>query len=261
MTTLKIDIKNSSRISDSKNGTIMDRVAIVSELSGATIQADLALYNAINAVGLPVLGDEHPEVTGIYLISKTGEPLGANKTRVTMTYSSERSYPGTSNTAVRVTASTAIESVREDKNGLVMITNYKTPADVANDPDTTSYYRFTANMEQPRATFEFEYTVDAFPQTTINTYLGKINSAVWNGYAIKTILCTGFTVNQQGSKWLVGVTFSFNPNTWEFNGMVPAPEIESSTDGSLDLETGIRPWDIYDEVDFTALGLVFEPAP
>jgi hypothetical protein len=246
----QLDIQQNSRISQNKDGFRVDRIALV---SGVTGDPDERLYNAITDAGLPDYGDEHPSISGIYLNELSADVIDPETVKVTLSYYNDSATAEGGETTSRASGSTNIEETKLDINGDDMTTRYV---------DGSIIYpkvSFTAEIERPRVTFDFEYTVSSFPKTTIDTYLGKINSVIWNGYAVETILCVAVDVNQEGSLYRVRISFAYNADTWAFLAKMPtAPPLTAHAtdpDSDLNLTTGIRPFDVYDQVDFVPLGL------
>ena len=242
-----VDIKRQSRIVHDKNGYRVERIAIV---SGVTGSLDALLKNAIEDGQLPAYGDPHPSITGITLNSISGSPIGGGLYRVVLSYFKDTgAAQGSANATVRASATTAVEEVGVDAAGNAMTTTFS-------HANSTYEPRFVAEVEKPRVSFDFEWTEAAFPQSTIDTYLGKINSAVWNGYAAKTILCTGINVTQSGDEYRVRMSLTHNPETWVFVAKIkPYYSTATTTDPSLDMTTGTKKFDVYPAVDFTPLGL------
>ena len=246
-----LDIKENARISRDKNGYRVDRIAIVTGVTGTASQR---LYNAINDIGLPNYGDVHPDIAGIYLNDITADVIDPETVRVTMSYYNDPSDAEGGETSVRVSAGTTIEEVTTDILGAAMETEYTVTEEIFNW--TTVKPTFTADVEIPRLTFDFETTSATLPKTSMDTYHGKINSAIWNGYAIGTILCAAVNIDQQGDEFKIRYSFIYNADTWKFLAKVPdAPgNIASTTDLDLDILTGIKEFDVYESVDFTPLG-------
>jgi hypothetical protein len=244
------NIQANSRVSRNKDGFRVDTVAIVSEIDG---DEDLRLYTAITGSGLPSYGDEHPSIDNIYLNEITADIIDQETVKVKLSYYNDSATAEGGETTSRASGSTNIEETKLDINGDDMTTRYV---------DGSVIYpkvSFTAEIERPRVTFDFEYTVSSFPKTTIDTYLGKINSVIWNDYAVETILCVAVDVNQEGSLYRVRISFAYNADTWAFLAKMPtAPPLTAHAtdpDSDLNLTTGIRPFDVYDQVDFVPLGL------
>ena len=246
-----IDIKDGARISRTKNGYRADRIAIV---SGVTGSASARLYNAITDSGLPAYGSAHPSISTIYLNDITGDVIDPDTVKLTLSYYDDPTNADGGETTSRASGTTTIEEVKLDINGDAMVTQY-TGASIP----IISGETFTAEVERPRVTFDFEFTSSTFPKSTIDTYLGKINSVIWNGYPVKTILCTAVNTDKQGDDYKIRISFAYNPDTWVFLAKTsyypPLLDHPSNVDSSLDLATGTRPWDVYSTADFSPLAL------
>ena len=245
-----IDLKQNARITVNKNGKRIDRTAIVSGLTG---DINTLLESAITDGALPNYGDAYPTDSAITLNSITAEPKSGGDYLIRMSYFTETgSETGSANATSRASATTVSEETKLDITGAAMTTQYIKDGAIISE-------RFTADIERPRVTFDFEYISATFPQATINTYLGKINSVIWNGYAVETILCTAVNVSQQGAEYQVRMSFAYNADTWAFLARTsyapPLTDHGTSPDAGLDNATGTRPYDVYSTVDFTALGL------
>lgn len=241
--------KIASRVSKDANGLRIDRVA---HITGVTGNADTRLINALNDASMPDIGDAHPVETGIYLREISGRVIDPETVEVTLSYYYEPgAITGSSNATSSASATTAFEETRFDKDGNQLVTQY-VASGLQVDRDT-----FIAEVERPRVTFDFQYRSATFPQTDINTYLGKINSVIWNGYAIETILCTAINVSQNESDYTVRFSFAYNADTWVFNARTtyqPTGDHPTDVDSALDKTNATRPFDVYDTVSFAALG-------
>lgn len=249
-----IDIKKSSRIKLDKDGYRATRIAIVSGVAGT---AESVLYNAINDSQLPDIGDVHPDVSSITLQDIVCEPMSGGQYRVTMMYYKDSGQTGTSASAeVRANTGLAVEETSLDINGDSMVANYGTLG------GALIRQRFTAEVERPRIVFDFEYTASAYPTTDINTYLGKVNSIAWNGYAPGTIMCSAINVDQAGAEYRVRYSFAYRVDGWQFRAKlayaIPVFLVAEAPDYGIDLETGTKNFTVYNTVDFTPLGFTFD---
>lgn len=255
MATVNIDITEGTTISRDANGDRVERVALVTGVAGV---ADLRIQAAIDDAGLPNIGDVHPSIPEIYLTSIRGDALDSETVRVTLTYTNEPGYPLSLNVKKSVSATTTPQPTTTDKDGIDMWAIYETLSDVAQTPPVATKENFTANVETPMASIEFEWTIDnspgttPYPQSVINNNLGYVNSGTWNGYPARSVLCTAVSVYQQGLGYRVSASFSYNPQLWEYNAMVAVPvnQIDSSTDPTLDTSTGIKNFKVYGEAAF-----------
>lgn len=261
---IKLDIKQGSTITRDKNGWRIERIGLITIAldGGSPPSADAILYMAATDGSLPALGDAHPSIATVYLETITAEPVAAGKFRVRLIYTDQPGFPAASNIDIRVSAATAPDTTGKDNLDADMSTVYRTQNDV--DNSWFSYEFFTADIERPRATIEFTYTVAGdFPQSLIDTYLGKLNSAAWNGYAEKTVMCQAVNVTPQGDDWRVSITFVYNAAGWLYTAQIAAPveQVVTWTDVNLNTTTGRKTFEIYNTVDFTPLGLVLIPTP
>lgn len=243
-----IDIKRNSGIKLTARGYQAERVAIVSGVTGTAAEV---LYNAINDAALPNIGDVHPDVASITLNDINCTPIGGGQYRVVMRYYKDAGVStNSSNAEARVNSGLAVEETHEDIGGQPLDTAYR--VGVA----STVNQRFTAEVERPRMTFHFEYTAGGVPTTDIAKYLGKINSATWNGYPVNSILCSSIDVEPNGANYRVSYSFSYRPESWVFIGKTKfAPvDIVSTDDDALDIVVGLKSFDVYRSVDFSVLG-------
>lgn len=252
--TAKIDIKKNSRVKLDRDGYRAERIAIV---SGVTGTAEQVLYNAINDSQLPDIGDAHPDIASITLQDLSCEPQGGGHYRIVMSYYKDSGQASTSASAeVRANTGLAVEETALDVNGDAMTAVYVTYG------GGLVRQRFTAEVERPRIVFDFEYTSSNYPTEDINSYLGKVNSLAWNGYAPGTILCSAIDVDQSGANFRVRYSFAYRVDGWQFTGKLvyslPVYLAEGAPDYGIDLETGTKPFSVYKSVDFTPLGFTFD---
>jgi len=258
MSELKFDLRDGGSLIKDRNGYRMTRIGILTSTDAATDTAATALKAAIDDGLLPDIGDEHPSITGIYVNSIECDGLSKNEFRVSVLYMDDPGFPGTTNISKRVSATLSPKQTRVDYLDAPLKVSYQTTADLDASPSaTTTTEYFTAQIERPRAEFEFEYTAAAFPKFEVDTYLGRINSLTWNGYAPETVLCTGISAVEVGSDWRVTVSFAYDPDGWEFTAVAapPASQIEASTTSGFSITSGEKVFNLYIPVDFTGLGL------
>ena len=254
--TVKLDIKANSRVIQDRNGFRAERVAHLYDDDPATIIAVEALPEALQDPAIPSLGDVHPEIAGIYLVSKEVTAASKGIYRIDLVYADDPGYPGSLNDGKRASATLTSKPARTGYLGVRFTADYVSVADQNNDPQTTTTENFTAQVEKPRAEFEFSYTSATFPKTDIDTYLGTINLNAWNGYAAETVLCTAWNVQQRGDDWDVSVSFSYDPDGWDFTAVaaVPPSQIISSTTPGFSTTTGEISFQVYEPRNFDLLG-------
>jgi hypothetical protein len=258
--TTQLDIEGNSRISQNKDGIRIDRIAIVSGVTGTAAQK---LKNALEDAGMPEYGDVHPEIAGIYLNEINGEVIDNETVQFTLAYYNDPSSADGGETSFRISSSTAIEQVEEDTDGNRLQAHFISSTWVALDTTliSTGSRLWTAEIERPSTTLDFTYKSSTNPYSDLLKYQGAINSAMFNGNAAGTVLCS-FSIDKEGEEFDVRLSFSVNPKGWEFKGAVKIDKLNlplrPSTDGAdvgLDHHTGIKIFNLYPRVDFTPLNM------
>ncbi|MBT8046396.1 MAG: hypothetical protein KJN67_04445 [Pontiella sp.] len=239
------------------NGYRVDRIAIVEGLAPAS--KDRVVYDAITDAGVPDIGDVHPTISSIVCTKITGRAIDKTTARLVVSYKVDQGEASQSSDATAtISATTTQEEQNVDKNGDAMDTIFV----VTNTPFSWTIYdeQFTAQVEKPRPRFEFEYKSSTHPITGINTYLGHVNSVTWNGYAAGKILCTEIHAIPEGDQYQIKYVFVLNPDGWQFDARISEPvgNAASTTDTDLDLDTGIKSFDVYPTVSFAPLGFTFD---
>jgi hypothetical protein len=253
--TAKIEIKKGARISYGKNGYRATRVAHVTEIAG---DVDEWLFNAITDAQLPDYGDAYPAFPGITLNNLVCDPLGGGKARVVMSYSNDDSAAGV--TSFRISSSTSLEQVEKDQEGNRLQAHFR--AILQGGAGYVSGSRlWTAEVERPSTTMDFSYQSSVNPYSDLSKYQGTINSVMFNGNAAGTVLCS-FSIDKSGDEYDVRLSFSVNPNGWEFKGAVKIDDLAlplnpstAGADTGLDHHTGIKQFNLYPVADFTALDM------
>ena len=253
-TVLKQDLKFNTSITEDKDGYRVERTALIILDSGT---AESALFRSISDAALPNIGDVHPSISTIYLNSISCDPVGTDTYRVTLNYSDEHGFPLVANVAKSASAVTVAEATQKDALGTPMLAVYTTIQNNIDSDYTTEY--FTANVEKPQTSYTFEYTVAGpdFPKSTIDTYLGHVNTTTWNGYAVESVLCSNVEVTQQGQGYRVSISFTYNVSGWAFNAVIAVPMTEIASVGTdVDSTTGVKVFPfIYPIAEFNDLGL------
>jgi hypothetical protein len=251
------DLTDQQTLSYNANGYKAKRVFFVDSVSGS---AEEKLFNALNDSGIPDYGDAYPSISTISVVDINAKPLKTGtQFHVTVMYE-DPSINGTGTTTsaatVNVSATTASEHTDSDSSGARLESRWR---DNLGAYDHATY--FTAEVDRPRFTIDFEYTTATYPKTQIDTYMNRVNSVTWNGYAPKTILCSAINVSSTGAEYKVRFSFVYNEDTWQFLGSVktigvllPLTAHSTAPDSDITLSTGVKAFDVYATVDFTSLG-------
>jgi len=110
------------------------------------------------------------------------------------------------------------------------------------------------------ASHTFTRLEDAHPEGRINTYTGKLNSALWNGYAAKSMLCANIDVrSDDGENWVVTYTFEYKPPAqWQATFIHDDPFYPGNPIPLSEADPGaLLVADVLDTVDFGPLNIVF----
>lgn len=253
----ELDKKTNTQIRYTRDGYQVERKARVYSVSGT---AEDILYNAITDAQLPSIGAAHPSIPDITLNDMVCTALGGGNFEITLRYYKDSGVvTSKANAESRTRTGLAVEETHKDLNGVALQTSYS--ATPSSGPSRV-LERFTAEVERPRIEHQFEYTDTNYPTSDISKYLGKVNNSTWNGYAAGEVLCSSIDVVQSGSNFRVTYTFSVRDEGWIYLAKTryapPLNEHPIDPDPELDLETGIRPFNVYRTVNFDGLGFVLE---
>ena len=255
------DWVNGSTIKRGKDGFSAERIFFVDDVGG---NAEQKLYNAMIQSGIPQYGDPHPflpevQVTNITAVPhKNGQQIRINVSYslpsvqdVAETESEDENSPGT----VSLNSSTSREVAFRDINGELLRTQYVDQI-AGNISIQTKYAE--ADVQRPQLQVTFSRTESEIPKDRIDTYLGKVNSTAWSGYAPKTWLCSSITARENQNKFDVTYRFLYNKETWRLE-VIHGLTQEQADALPIDVETGngYAVYDVYESADFNALGVSF----
>ena len=266
---VKLDITNGARLSHDKNGYRAERIA---HISGVIGDVDALLYQALTDPEMPVYGDPHPSIPEITLRSISNlRSVGGGRYQATLSYYDEKgSESGSANATMRVSSATAPEQFDHDVNGNRLQARFQAFFEDNTATSSTVQYKsrlWTAEVEIPRKTYDFEYTTDSYPRGEVDHYEGTINALNWNGYAPGTILCSSVNISEEADRWRVRFSFAHNAEEWHFVGAIKKDDMifplnphPTEPDPDVDLSTGLKVFQLYPSVDFNPLGFVI-PGP
>lgn len=94
------------------------------------------------------------------------------------------------------------------------------------------------------------------PRTRAETFVGKLNSLSWNGYAAETVLCTGIvgTTRDRGVSYDVRYSFEYKPNGWTTTVVFIDEDTGRPIANLVDNESK-KTIDLYDAVSFSSLNI------
>ena len=243
MTTIA-DIVSESRLEYSAEGYRVERRFIVTGISGS---AEGRLYAALNASGVPRVGDFHPVIPGLQASRVTVSPIDPAQADVTVEYAAGSAGQSGTETAesggwiLEFSTNSATERTWLDANGQTM---YRREYSLAETAWFTTIY--TAEIVRPRQVIRAKRTDGNFTRRQLLVYGGKVNLTTWNGYAPRTWLCSGITGSETEGYTM---EFSYNEETWDYR----ATQYFNTYGDPLQPDVYI----IYKQVDLSPLGIVF----
>ncbi len=189
------------------------RIVYVTELtSGQPFLT--AMEEAINAVGVAIT-DTHPDVPSgenpTYLWAIDGEAIDATQIKLTLTYKHAESFyiAGIENNTIEVGSSVIQEETNKDNNGDEMFVTYN--SDDQGHMATILYPQFTWSVNQR------EIWTKSYIKTRAKTYVGRVNSDVFDGLAARTVLCMRIHSRSTdgGVTWSTQFEYQYRPETWD----------------------------------------------
>jgi len=219
---------------------------------------------AFDAAGISV-GDAHPDISTIYLQDAEVEALDKHQVKLTLTYArlDFRFISGFEDGAVEVGASVIARETNKDKNGTEMFLSYSYPKGYQRSPhDTPLTEASEADVQGHMATVMWPQVVWTVNQvetiskadlkTKAKTYVGKVNSGVWDGCAAGTVLCMRIQGRSTdgGVHFNVQYEYEYRAETWDHialyirdNGK-PPPETDANS---------LKTYRLQSEADFSSL--------
>lgn len=237
MSVVVSDVVDGSSISqDAESGYSGVRQFIVSGLTGVAAGKMLA---ALEATGIPAIFDVWPGMT-MQCHAKTAVPINTESTqfRVTCNYKflQEPGPGGGAGTEpATLTLSSTVQSVQTTKK-LGAAPGF-TPADIIlGDATGTGTFDWPAsdetgaaitrklmnqtgmvNVQIPQTSFSFSRRESQDAIVNAQTYVGKVNSDIFFGCAVETVLCTRIesTSNDNGETFTTAYEFQYDPIGWK----------------------------------------------
>jgi hypothetical protein len=203
------------RVSIGLKGPAAERVALVTGMTG---DGHARLYNALSASGLPVPGEAHPSIPGLYLEALDAMPAEKSDNdvaRVRLVYNPiaaidtdlpenlQRNNVGSSLRTV---------SVSVDRAGAPMIVKWLPYSTTEEQPGE-------AQITEAEETKSFLRRLGYNPRLLVRAFVNKVNAGNWSkspGDPARTWLCTGIVGTTEGSGvWETTFSFNYNAFTWD----------------------------------------------
>ena len=264
------DIIDGSTIQDT-GGYSATRVFLV---TGVTGTASGRLLAAINATGIPQIGDAHPAVASIRCSSRSAEAAGADNStfRVTCQYTTPTYTTGGVDDPAQISVGSVAQDgqTTDDKNGDPILLG---PFDytIGTPPQTKEAVEQTGLVSKmfPMPSVSFQRRLTSMSQlvTEARDYVGKINSTSFYLTADGTLfigagsaLCTRIAGSSTDGGLNFDVTYDFqvslSDKKWKANVVYVNQETGLPHNKATELNNGKKEIDIYDEADFNDLDLV-----
>lgn len=253
-------IRESHQAANSAEGWTASEIWRVREQTPGS--ASGILYRAASAVGVPQLGDPHPDIPGIQVLSQNPMPLDQYGALVQVEYGPPEpetdlsvdpspwvvEYAGTSRTC----------ETNKDYSGTTMQYEYIPSGGGAT---VTWWPRAQVAYELLRVNARRRQT--ASPKTFVETYRAAVNSGAWNGYSKKTWLVEDIVAHRinRNTAWMVSVRLLHDRATHKFRSefrINQRPPTDNAEPSDIDLNdgNGVRYFDLKNVVDFAGMGIV-----
>ena len=236
------DLIEESRLEYTEAGYRVDRRFLVDGISGS---ADARLYLALNASGVPRVGDFHPVIPGLRVSRVSVVPIAPSQMDVTVEYAagpagqSEQDTTESGGWSYEWSTSSATEQTWRDASGTIMYSFVFGVSSV-----TTTVY--SAEVIRPRQQLRAKRTDGAFTRRQLLAYAGRVNISTWNGYPPRTWLCSGLSGTEADG---YSLEFSYNESVWDFE----TTQYFNTSGAPLPTNTYV----VYPQADFSPLGIIF----
>lgn len=259
-------ILGSSLTSNVTDGLKVTRRFIVKEIDG---KPSAITVNALKTHGIPVPGEAHPDIVGMFVETINVNPIAAKQCEVVVNYTpfvTEDEEEAFNRKRISATVQSVDTNLFFDDDGKqkVMITKYKypdssTPATVKTNPDIQVGL---VKKEVPSVVISIDIIESEDPFTKILEFQGKTNSAPFAGGAKGTWLLSNVETetNDGGLTWVSQYQFQYNPETWiatvaYVNPETNKPPADVETNKSNGKLEALKKYRIYERIDFKKLGL------
>lgn len=245
MATVVSDILEMSQVSEQSG--VKSSVVRGFKVSGLTASASM-LTTALGTTGIPVYGETHPSISGIYADKREAVPESTTVAKITVTYSPYAIPSGGGATVgrARYRGGSHVEQVNTNLNinGDQIILSSPNGTNVTGE----------VSIRVPRSTLVVDRTeTTSTPGTISQTYVGKTNSTTWQGGLAGTWLCVnvGFDTadGDATNRFNMTYEFEYNENGWDPEAFPIDPQTSQPYPGS----SGTVVTE-YDQVNFSALG-------
>ena len=241
----------------------------VFHVSGLTGNASGRLHSAVLSSEIPVQGDPHPDIAGIYARTLTVTPESPTSARVTVTYEPYDPAVQPPNDAAKPTievgATISAVETNMDINGELIKLSYtqsKENPDTHQMEDTKVNCGGKVNVQRPQPVVRMSRRESASPYQKALEYVGKKNSGSFMGAGPGYWLCTKIVgrSNDGGKTYDVEYEFQYSADTWDptvvaIDKDTGEPPVDANGDTVLVEDTGYKRIVVYEEISFGGLNL------
>ena len=249
MTTVSIDINEGNTLRQTAKGFEATVVYVVKDLVSTAAAA--MVLEAIDDSGTPGYGDEHDEISSIVVLLITGTAEVSGVARLVYTYGPP--------TWTKVDEGDELDTQTVQVDISNTLTSINTQRDINDDElevfnaaqDASQIATISVNRPQTALTFARIENQDVFLKA--RTYVGKVNSVIWQGSAPKTLLCTSINGRQTDistQRFEVTYTFIYQSEDYTRDVWWVDPDSGRPQDGG-----GVTNFDVYETIDFNLLNL------
>lgn len=256
--TVTLDLIDNTDLKRTSDGYELSRTAIVTGMTGS---GHSRLYNAVNDVAMPNIGDSHPAVSSATLKEISTTYVDSETVKFKLTYRSQSftwQKPFVAN-AIQVGSSVVQTQTNKDRTGVDFSLTYTYPTGYQRSPHDTATTEAkeitqgaTATLLAPQLRYSVQKIEFSSPESTAANYVGKVNSSGWRGYAARTWLCTNISgySDDGGATFNTTYEFQYNPDTWnvELVFIKDDGKPPSTTDANSK-----KTYSIYNEANFGAI--------
>lgn len=243
------------------DGWTMERTLIV---TGVTGTGHTKLLNAMNTIGIPALGTQHPSGADCYLREAVPTADDSDTVRIRLIYAdpANMSYRQQLDT-IEVGGTLSQVQTNKDRLDVEMYVDYTYPAIYPHDPDLQSVAAPTqgglVNKFIPEHTIVKTRLEYANPSPIAIDFVGTVNMAGWNlalSAAEGTWLCTSIVgrSNDGGNSWIVTYSFQHRVDTWATDIFWIDPH-DGHPPADLIAGTGKKTYELYNIMNFNLLNL------
>lgn len=255
------DLAEDAEVISDDSGVSCTRKILIDGLSGS---ASARLFEAINTVGVPRKGDQHPDLPGIVVSSVRASPIPncANKAWVIVQYNApsfnSQAPSETATPTYRFSATVQEEETSQDKDGNQMVlTHTKISVVDGNNVETVlDPQPGKVSVQRPMEYFFCERPEPLpFNYNKCHNFMGRVNSVPWRNFPARSVLCTSIDVDESGDRANVSYQFQIKPvGTWDVRLTYIDPSTGSPVVDPIEGE-GIQTFRVYPEADFNLLNV------